>query len=150
SQTTPTHANLRGITLAPDGQIYVVGNEGTVLTSTGDGALYAGGTMGQIHRYNGTAWELVFDLYLDVTILDMCGSRPDCIYAVGDFGLVLRWNGESWAEFHAGTDNFLFDVWGDALDNIFIVGLSGTLVHFDGSAGTDRKSTRLNSSHVKS
>ncbi len=37
SQATPTHANLRGITLAPDGQIYVAGNEGTVLTSTGDG-----------------------------------------------------------------------------------------------------------------
>lgn len=37
SQPTPTQANLRGITRAPDGQLYVVGNEGTVLTSTGDG-----------------------------------------------------------------------------------------------------------------
>ncbi|HLS68364.1 MAG TPA: hypothetical protein VK035_03405, partial [Kiloniellales bacterium] len=45
----------------------------------------------------------------------------------------LRWNGSQWDEFNAGTEHFLFDVWGRGLDDIFVVGLSGTLGHFDGS-----------------
>ena len=52
--------------------------------------------------------------------------------AVGDFGLVLRWNGHAWDSFNAGTEHFLFDVWGRGLDDVFVVGLSGTIGHFDG------------------
>lgn len=36
-QTSPTRANLRGITRAPGGRLFAVGGEGTVITSPGDG-----------------------------------------------------------------------------------------------------------------
>ena len=45
---------------------------------------------------------------------------------------MLRWNGKTWDVFNAGTEHFLFDVWGRALDDIFVVGLSGTIGHFNG------------------
>ena len=54
------------------------------------------------------------------------------ILAVGDFGLVQRWNGERWDEFNAGTEYFLFGVWGRGLNDIYVVGLSGTIGHFNG------------------
>ena len=34
--------------------------------------------------------------------------------------------------FSAGTEHFLFDVWGRDLDDVTVVGLSGTIGRFDG------------------
>ena len=47
--------------------------------------------------------------------------------APGDFGLMLRYNDKEWTEFNVGSESFLYGVWGDSLDNIYTVGLSGTL-----------------------
>lgn len=54
------------------------------------------------------------------------------LLAVGDFGLVLRYNGRDWAPFNIGTESFLYSG-GTSLDDIYTVGLSGTMAHFNGS-----------------
>ena len=52
--------------------------------------------------------------------------------ALPSFGVVLRWNGREWNSFSAGTEAFLYGVCGRALDDVVVVGLSGTSAHFDG------------------
>src|SRR5207253_10548542 len=46
------------------------------------------------------------------------------------------------------TSADLFGLWGNSASDVFAVGDAGTILHFNGTSWTDRKSTRLNSSHV--
>lgn len=159
-----TQHNLWSLCSAADSTVYACGDAGTVLQhhkggwqalpsvseasihclwEDGKGGLYAGGAMGQIHRYDGQAWQLVFDLYLDVTILSMWGSGPDCIFAVGDEGLILHWNGEKWQRMISGTKSALYNVWGYDAEHVLAVGDFGLILRWNGKnwaefyAGTD-------------
>lgn len=158
-----TH-NLWGLCSDADSTVYACGDAGTVLQyrdgcwqalptvseasvhcvwHAGDAGLYAGSSMGQIHRYDGQAWELVFDLYLDITILAMWGSGPDCIFAVGDEGLILHWDGEKWQRMISGTKSALYKVWGYDEAHVLAVGDFGLILRWNGKnwtefyAGTD-------------
>src|SRR2546422_1531974 len=53
----------------------------------------------------------------------------------------------SWTAQTSGTSQHLLGVWGSGGTDVFAVGGGGTIVHYDGTSWTDRKSTRLNSSH---
>lgn len=148
-----THHNLWGLCAAPDGTVYACGDAGTVLeyrdqrwqplTVASDTAsihclwhdgkfLYAGGSMGQIYRYDGQSWELVFDLYLDITILRMWGAGPDAIFAVGDEGLILHWDGERWKRMISGTKSALYSVWGYDDKHVLAIGDFGLVLRWNG------------------
>lgn len=148
-----THRNLWGLRAAADGSIYACGDAGTVLQyrdqrwqamptvseaalhclwDAGDGGLYAGGQMGQIFRHDGEAWRMVFDLYLDITILAMWGSAPDSIYAVGDEGLILHWDGRQWQRMISGTKSALYNVWGFDDTHVLAVGDFGLILRWNG------------------
>ena len=149
-----TKHNLWGLKAAHDGlSLYACGDAGTVLHcrnqqwhalpavseaavhclwDAGDGGLYTGGQMGQIFRYHQGAWTLAYDLFLDVTILDIWGSSPDSIYAVGDEGLVLHWNGVDWQRMVSGTKSALYSIWGYDDTHILAVGDFGLVLRWNG------------------
>ena len=159
-----TSHNLWGLCSGPDSTVYACGDAGTILQyrdgrwqalptiseasvhcvwHAGEAGLYAGGAMGQIHRYDGQAWELVFDLYLDISILAMWGSGPDSIFAVGDEGLILHWNGRKWERMVSGTKSALYNLWGYDVAHVLAVGDFGLILRWNGQnwaefyAGTD-------------
>jgi len=159
-----TQHNLWDLCAAADGAVYACGDGGTVLQyrdqrwsplpvmsdaavhclwDAGEHGLYAGGAMGQIFRYDGQAWEMVFDLYLDITILAMWGSGPDSIFAVGDEGLIVHWNGNKWQRLISGTKSALYSVWGLDDRHVLAVGDFGLILRWNGEnwaefyAGTD-------------
>lgn len=153
-----TQRNLWGLRAAADGSVYACGDGGTVLHYRDqrwqalptisdaavhclwdgrDAGLYAGGQMGQIFCYHAGAWRLAFDLYLDITILDMWGSGPDSIYAVGDEGLILHWNGLEWKRMISGTKSALYSIWGYDDTHILAVGDFGLVLRWNGEHWTE-------------
>lgn len=150
-----THHNLWGLRAVADGTLYACGDAGTVLQyrddcwqalpvvsetpvhclwDDGEGGIYAGGAMGQIYRYDGQAWELAFDLYLDLTILAMWGSGPNSIYAVGDEGLIVHWDGVKWRRMISGTKSALYNIWGFDDDRVLAVGDFGLVLRWNGES----------------
>lgn len=163
-QESGTLHNLWGFCEAADSTLFACGDSGTVLQyradqwqplpnlgaltvhclwDSGDGGLYAGTAMGQIYRYDGDSWQLAFDLYLDIAILDIWGSGPDNVFAVGDEGLILHWNGEKWQRMISGTKSALYSLWGHDADRVLAVGDFGLILRWNGEnwaefyAGTD-------------
>ncbi len=145
--------NLWGLYVAPDSSLYACGDAGTVLQyrdhrwqampivgdlavhclwDAGDGGLYAGGQSGQIFRHSRDAWELVFDLQLDITLLAMWGSGPDSLYVVGDEGLILHWDGKQWQRMISGTKSALYSIWGFDDSHILAVGDFGLVLRWNG------------------
>ena len=149
-----TQHNLWGLARSHDGKsVYACGDAGTVLHcrnqqwhalpavsqaalhclwDAGNAGLYSGGQMGQIWRFHQGAWTLAYDLFLDVTILDMWGNSPDSIYAVGDEGLILHWNGVDWRRMVSGTKSALYSIWGYDDTHILAVGDFGLVLRWNG------------------
>ncbi len=148
-----TRHTLWGLRAGRDGAIYACGEAGTALRcrenrweampvvsdlavhclwDAGDGGLYAGGQMGQIFRYDGSAWKKVFDLHLDLTIMAMWGSGPRSIYAVGDEGLILHWDGLEWQRMISGTKSALYSIWGCDDEHVLAVGDFGLVLRWNG------------------
>ncbi len=149
-----THHNLWGLWAGCDGAVYACGDAGTVLQcrddhwqalpavsplavhclwDAGEGGLYAAGQMGQIFQYDGVAWEKVFDLHLDLTILALWGSGPSTIYAVGDEGLILHWDGLEWTRMISGTKSALYSIWGRDDEHILAIGDFGLVLRWNGA-----------------
>ncbi|TAL85992.1 MAG: glycosyl hydrolase [Candidimonas sp.] len=82
-QTSPTHANLRGITCAPGDQLFAVGGEGTVITSRGDGHWE------QLDCPYGASFNAVLALSDDQLLL--AGGRY-VVDAAGFRGELVRWH----------------------------------------------------------
>lgn len=160
-----TEHNLWGMASAPDGTVYACGDGPVMLRRKpsgqweampppgeaaihclfhdGDTNLYAGNAMGQIHRFDGDSWELVYDLYLDITILGMWSDRSGALFAVGDEGLALHWDGTRWQRMITGTKSALYSIWGYDADHVLAVGDFGLVLRWNGTswaefyAGTD-------------
>nr|WP_298057693.1 hypothetical protein [uncultured Halomonas sp.] len=149
---SPTDRQLWGIHEAADGTCYVCGEAGTVLVlegerwralpapselsvhclcDTGNG-LFAAGQLGRIYRFDGSQWQLHFDLHLDVTILAMWGNAPDSIFAVGDEGLILYFDGLGWKRMPSGTQSALYGLWGWGSDRLLAVGDFGLVLRYNG------------------
>ncbi|MEQ9401682.1 MAG: hypothetical protein RJQ04_21125 [Longimicrobiales bacterium] len=60
-------------------------------------------------------------------------AGPRWIWSVGEGGLIRRWNGSSWEEMASGTDVDLFSVQGLDDDDVWVSGVEGTLLHYDGT-----------------
>ena len=143
---------LWGIHEAGDGTCYACGEAGTVLRLDGDSwnllpapcelslhclwdsgsGLYAAGQQGKIYRFDGDSWSLHFDLHLDLTILALWGSAPDCIFAAGDEGLVLHFDGLGWKRMPSGTQSALYGLWGWGPDRLLAAGDFGLVLRYNG------------------
>ena len=49
---------------------------------------------------------------------------------VGDASMIVHWNGTAWATFPNKTDDLLRSVWGAASDDVWAVGNSGVILHY--------------------
>ncbi|NAW12292.1 glycosyl hydrolase [Halomonas sp. D1-1] len=152
TMASPTERQLWGIHEASDGTCYACGEAGTVLRLEADGwhalpapselavhclwdsgnGLFAAGQLGRIYRFDGSHWQLHFDLHLDLTILSMWGSDPDSIYAVGDEGLILHYDGLGWRRMPSGTTSALYDLWGWDAEHLLAVGDFGLVLRYNG------------------
>ena len=149
---SPTDRQLWGVHEAADGTCYACGEAGTVLVleegrwqalpapselavhcvwDSGQG-LFAAGQHGRIYRYDGSQWQLHFDLHLDLTILAMWGSAPDSLFAVGDEGLILHFDGLGWKRMPSGTQSALYGLWGWDSRHLLAVGDFGLVLRYNG------------------
>lgn len=148
----PTDRQLWGIHEASDGTCYACGEAGTVLCLEGDSwralpapselavhcvwesgnGLFAAGQLGRIYRFDGSRWQLHFDLHLDLTILAMWGSGPNSVYAVGDEGLILHFDGLGWKRMSSGTHSALYSLWGWDDQHLLAVGDFGLVLRYNG------------------
>lgn len=157
---SPTDRQLWNLWETPQGTCYACGEAGTVLRlaagaerwellpaptelnlhcvwDAGEGGLYAAGQFGQIFRFDGSDWQLHFDLHLDITILSMWGTRPDSIFAVGDEGLILHFDGLGWNRLPSGTASALYHLWGMDDEHLLAVGDFGLVLRYNGREWTD-------------
>jgi len=94
-------------------------------------AVGLGGTI--IYYLSGTAWEQMSS----ITTNDLYGvwGTADDLFAVGLGGTILHYSvydGEWWS-MSSPTANDLRGVWGSASDDVFAVGDSGIIVHYNGT-----------------
>ncbi|MCD4750263.1 MAG: hypothetical protein K8R59_12905 [Thermoanaerobaculales bacterium] len=64
---------------------------------------------------------------------DVWASPDGDFVAVGEGGLIVFRDDTGWTERSRGLAISLRGVWGAASDDVFVVGLSGAILHFDGS-----------------
>jgi len=115
---------------AGGGELYVVGDNGTILHSTNSGTSFQQQASGTTNPIN-AVW----------------GSGPNDVYAVGAAGTLLHRTGTSWQGLSSGTTHDLYDVWGSGAGDVFVVGDRGALLHGTGGALSAMSSgvvTRIN------
>lgn len=113
-------AHVNGLWALSDDQIYAVTENGDVVHFSSDGN-YTATNIGESCR-----------------LYDIWGSDGANIYAVGKcapggrwFGVVMKFDGSSWTQVYAGWLGF-HGVWGSSSDDVYAVGGSGEVVHYDG------------------
>lgn len=170
-----TMARLSGV-FGTGGKLWVIGADGTVLTTSDAGASWDSSTisngidtvkrlvaiagtdannifvsteLGEVYRYNGNAWMRVNDPAPDNYGLYGLWALGSDVFAVGDLvytdmathdetkrkGTILKWNGSQFDKSLTANAPLvsLFGIWGSSASNLFMVGLSGTVVRFDGT-----------------
>jgi len=110
--------------------------------------VWAVGEQGTVLRFNGSAWTEL-DSGRAYTLWGIWGATPDDVWAVGGNildrsvpGVIRHWDGAMWSD-ATGVDTtgqMFFKVWGTATDDVYVVGDSGTILHYDGSAWTFQES----------
>ena len=92
---------------------------------------------GQILHYNGTYWAAPRRVALSTSLRGILpGNTTNSLVAVGRAGTVLRLRDNHWAcPEHPGPAD-LNDVWGVSLDDFWVVGSQGTLLHWAGNTWT--------------
>jgi hypothetical protein len=98
--------------------IYVVGSSGTIRRCPNGGTSWSAMTSGTSNTLRGV-W-----------------GDASWVYVVGSSGTIRRCpnGGTSWTAMSSGTSNTLYDVWGSSSSDVYAVGDSGTMLHYDGSA----------------
>lgn len=124
-----------------------------------DGTVFAGGAGATVLRIRDDVVErLPTPAFFGNTVYGVWGTSPEDVWAVGGFaardGFVWRWDGAAWSEIalpddlprnSRGEPVALFKVWGRSVDDVWIVGGEGTVLHWDGAAlelvpsGTDEQ-----------
>ena len=148
---------LNGLWVASDDEAFAVGDGGRVLRYDGvswsaldsgthddwrgvwgmDGQIFVVGEAGVVRHYDGTRWETISDKSLKNDLNAVWGYRQPGepgeirLVAAGDKGILLFYHG-GWETFDGGMTADLGDVFGTSGSDIFTVGSSGTILHFDG------------------
>lgn len=145
--------NMRGIWCDPDGGITVVGDIGVIeqrdakgwhpayagasgdlwqaVSGTSESDIYAVGRDGKLAHYDGTAWSL----HPSGT-----GTHLSAVWAapgrtvIASKGSIREWSNDASVAMN-GTipSKDIVDMWGAGPDDIYAVGESGLLLHYDGS-----------------
>jgi len=123
--------------------VYAVG-----LNSTNKGTMY---------HYNGTNWtpvplttSLGGNLIGSFDLSDVYGFSKTDIWAAGNWNvqnptpppnflhpsLLIHYNGSEWEEINTPEGLVLENIWGASPDNVWFVGINGTLYHWDGNTIT--------------
>jgi len=115
------------------------------------------GEAGYVYRGDGLTWNRELSTILsDRTVISAWGASPDNAYFVGrvadvqhtlidttadtpyyaywDEPILENYNGVTFSAVGlTGVKWGLYDVWGSASDDIFVVGYDGTIIHFNGT-----------------
>jgi photosystem II stability/assembly factor-like uncharacterized protein len=111
----PTSQDLLGVYAQASNNVVAVGRAGTVL------------------RWDGGTWTLENPTSVDLYAVHIFGSGD--ILACGDSGVVVRYNGATWSTYYnTGTTARLTGIWGDSINNAWVVGHWGTCLHYTGGA----------------
>ncbi len=126
---------LNDVAIIDENNIWVVGNIET------DTATY------NAAHWDGKEWELIKVLSGYTANRGIQYFAEDDIWVTS--GYPIHWNGEEWTLYHLhnmGINASVEHVWGTSSSNLYFVGLSGSIVHYDGSTFTEMESgteTRL-------
>jgi len=105
--------------------------------------VYATGEDGTLLRYNGTTWLSISGVTSN-RLYHAWGLSPNDVYVCG-WRELQHFDGTSWSPAMVTTAD-LRGVWGSAADDIFAVGISGRIFHFDGT--TWREMTSGTTEHL--
>jgi len=111
--------------------------------------VFAVGENGIILHYDGNSWSKM-NSGITSRLDAIWGSSKENVFAVGRYGAILHYDGRSWTGnpitttsipssttsivgSYIPTENWLMDIWGSSENNIFTVGVNGTILHFNGS-----------------
>lgn len=95
-------------------------------------------------RWDGEAWNTVWTgTSHDNHFAEIWASSPTDIWAVGRHGsnpYVVRYDGSQWSEVGPDVPEYTYPpltaVWGTGPDDVYVGGLDGLLLHFDGAGWT--------------
>jgi len=109
--------------------LWVDGISGTTASN-----VFAVGESGLVLRFDGHHWHRE-DSGTDRDLRGVWCSDSGKVFVVGAQAITVR-SGGVWTPDPAGDDHSLYEVWGFADDDVYAVGRSGTILHFDGQAWT--------------
>ena len=109
-------------------------------------------TMNQLHTYpiqvkdqETPYWRIMSSHTLN-NLNAVWGDSVSFVIAVGDYGTILHLNNKDkglenssvnnddvWELMNSPTEENIYDIWGLSSDNIYAVGASGTILHYEGS-----------------
>ena len=152
--------DFHDVALVSNSDVYVVGDDGVILRFNGSafsadlsnttshlrsvfavdgGGLIAGGSNGQVYRRTGGQWVSTQATGGSVTINDVWAASNSFQVAVGTGGTILVSTGTNWSPQTSndikGRD--LYAVWGTSENDVYCVGASGVLIHYNGNKWTE-------------
>jgi hypothetical protein len=113
-ENTATTINLRGLWVAPNGEVFACGALGTIVHR-------AGTTWTNMKSPKSQDWLAIW------------GRSATEVYVVGKGGVLQRWNGKDWTVVGAPVTATLRAVWGSKPDDVWAVGEGAAIYHFAGS-----------------
>jgi len=98
--------------------------------------IWVGRKFGGTIHWDGFSWE-EFQVGSSMnTIYDLWGSAPSDLWAVGDPFTscgIFHWNGLDWTEHECPLDELAVAVWGFSEDDVWVVGVNGSILHWNGT-----------------
>ncbi|MCB9727592.1 MAG: hypothetical protein H6746_03795 [Deltaproteobacteria bacterium] len=157
--SVPTSANLHAVVALAPTDAYAVGDGGTVLhydgaiwslltalpaaasksnlrsvTSAGLGQVLIAGNSGLVMRGSADIGFVADPVFIGVGELDAGWNQGDVSIVVGEDSQIFRDDGTGWALQDVSSTQHLRAVWGASPDDVWVVGLGGIMLHWDGSA----------------
>jgi len=157
-QSSNTLNNLYGVWGTSATNLWAVGLGGTILHGDGDtwtatltsptsaqlnaicgfdaNEIYAVGEGGVIVRYTGGTWMKVDHGLVEAyhNLHSVWCSSDNVAFAVGDEGTILRCEQNVWEIMDTIYDYDFYDVYGTSSSDVYVVGTSGAVLHYDGTA----------------
>ncbi|MBF0452802.1 MAG: hypothetical protein HQK75_19015, partial [Candidatus Magnetomorum sp.] len=101
--------------------------------------VYACGYSGTIMHYAGSSWsEQTSGTNTTLTKIICLGTNA--VFAIGG-SEILYYNGSTWSNYSAA--NTVYDIWGVSGNDVYAVGSSGKIYHFDGSSWSEMTSNTI-------
>lgn len=147
---TLTDVDLDGVTVLPDGSVYIVSAEGYGFYKMANGAGwvstgYGNGLWatdynnqfivrdnGVIRHFDGYTW-ITMSTGVTTDLLDIAGTSNSDLIAVGRSGTILHYDGVSWTSITGVTNTDLESVWVSPTGIYTFVGHSGFIATYDGT-----------------